>query len=126
MSQDFVFNSKLDGEFLRSIYEDDNEHAQIVFEQFLNCIEMQMHEIDNSYKGGDAETFRKKIHKLKPVLSFVGLTALTGKAEVMERKCNETADINVLAEMYTGFRNELNEMIPVIENDLVKLKAKTA
>lgn len=124
--QFFVFDSKLDGEFLRGIYEDDKEHAGIVFEQFLQSIGLQMNELEESYKGGDAETFRKKIHKLKPVLSFVGLTKLTSKAEMIEKKCHETPDMKVLAEMYSGFRNEIYEMIPVIENDLVKLKAKTA
>lgn len=121
--QYFVFNSKLDGEFLRSIYEDDKEHAEIVFEQFLQSIGVQMNEIEESYTGGDTENFRRKIHKLKPVLSFVGLTHLTSKAESLEKKCSETVDMKYLSEMYLGFRNELQEMIPIVENDLIKLKS---
>lgn len=119
----FVFNSKLDNEFLRSIYEDDRKHAEMVFEQFLQSIGMQLSEIEDSYASGDTEFFRKKIHKLKPVLSFVGLTGLTGKAEVLEKKCLEASDIKNLSELYTGFKNELKEMIPVVEDDLLKLKA---
>jgi hypothetical protein len=34
----FVFSSKLDAEFLKSIYEDDQEHAAIIFEQFLGSV----------------------------------------------------------------------------------------
>jgi HPt (histidine-containing phosphotransfer) domain-containing protein len=119
----FVFNSKLDGEFLRSIYEDDKEHAEMVFEQFLLSIGMQLDEIEDSYTTGNTEFFRKKIHKLKPVLSFVGLTGLTGKAEVLEKKCSEASDITNLSELYTGFKNELKEMIPIVEGDLEKLRA---
>jgi HPt (histidine-containing phosphotransfer) domain-containing protein len=119
----FVFNSKLDGEFLRSIYEDDKEHAEMVFEQFLLSIGMQLAEIEDSYTTGNTEFFRKKIHKLKPVLSFVGLTGLTGKAEVLEKKCSEASDITNLSELYTGFKNELKEMIPIVEGDLEKLRA---
>jgi HPt (histidine-containing phosphotransfer) domain-containing protein len=124
MEQDFfVFNSKLDGEFLKSIYEDDKEHAGMVFEQFLESIGMQLNEIEESYNSGNADFFKKKIHKLKPVLSFVGLTALTQKAEVIEKKCADVSDVSILSELYIGFKNDLKEMIPVVEEDLVKLKA---
>ncbi len=124
--QYFVFNSKLDQEFLQSIYEDDKEHAGMVFEQFLTGITPQMNDIEESYSGGNTEEFRRKIHKLKPVLSFVGLTGLTSKAENLEKKCAGLNDMSQLAEMYTGFRSELYEMIPVIQNDLVKLKDQSA
>lgn len=119
----FVFNSKLDGDFLRSIYEDDKEHAEMVFEKFLKTIRVQMNEIEESYTGGDTEIFRRQIHKLKPVLSFVGLTGLTDKAAIIEDRCKEAPATNFLKDLYIGFKNELTEMIPVIENDLIKLKA---
>ena len=122
-AETFVFDSRLDGDFLNSIYEDDKEHAEMVFEKFLKSIRIQLSEIDESYANGDAEIFRKQIHKLKPVLSFVGLTKLTSKAAVIEDKCKEVTETGLLSELYTGFKNELNEMIPVIENDLIKLKA---
>jgi HPt (histidine-containing phosphotransfer) domain-containing protein len=122
-AETFAFDSRLDGDFLNSIYEDDKEHAEMVFEKFLTSIRIQLNEIDECYSSGDAEMFRKQIHKLKPVLSFVGLTKLTSKAALIEDKCKDMAGTGFLSELYTGFKKELNEMIPVIENDLIKLKA---
>ena len=122
-AETFVFDSRLDGDFLNSIYEDDKEHAEMVFEKFLTSIRIQLREIDECYSSGDSEMFRKQIHKLKPVLSFVGLTKLTSKAAVIEDRCKDMAGTGLLSELYEGFKNELNEMIPVIENDLIKLKA---
>ncbi len=119
----FVFDPKLDGDFLRNIYEDDKEHAEMVFEKFVKSIGSQLTEIEESYSTGDTEFFRKKIHKLKPILSYVGLTGLTQKAEVIESKCNGAPNTHALSELYIGFKNELSEMIPVVENDLIKLKA---
>ena len=121
-AETFVFDSRLDGDFLNSIYEDDKEHAEMVFEKFLTSIRIQLSEIDECYSSGDAEMFRKQIHKLKPVLSFVGLTKLTSKAAVIEEKCKDMPGTGLLSELYADFKNELNEMIPVIENDLIKLK----
>lgn len=121
----FYFDSKLDVDFLKSIYEDDNEHAEMVFEKFMQTIKTQLLELEEYYHTGDVELFRKKIHKIKPVLSYVGLTKLTAKAETIEKNCLGTTDVSALAEQYTEFKNELNEMIPVVENDLNKLKAST-
>ncbi len=122
-SEIFVFDSRLDGDFLRSIYEDDKEHAEMVFEKFLQSINIQLTEIEESYTTGDSEIFRKQIHKLKPVLSFVGLTGLTNKAAIIENGCKDVTDTTSLSALYTAFKNELSEMIPVVENDLIKLKA---
>ena len=121
----FKFDDRLDGDFLSSIYEDDNEHAEMVFENFVASIQKLITELEEACAGGEVELLRKKIHKIKPVLSYVGLTALTLKAENIEKNCLITATINDLAGLYTTFINELNNMIPVVENDLIKLKAQT-
>ena len=124
-AENFEFNSKLDVDFLKSIYEDDNEHAQIVFEKFMQTIGPQLNELEESYTSGSPEIFRKKIHTIKPVFSFVGLTGLTHKAEMIEKKIMEASGVNMVHELFTAFKNELYQMIPVIENDLTKLKALT-
>lgn len=124
--ESFVFNDQLDGPFLNSIYEGDNEHAEMVFDKFVSCVNAYLVEIENGYNSGNAEIFRKAIHKFKPVLSFVGLTKLTGSAELIEKKCNEITDVNTLSGLYIPFKTELKEMILVVENDLMKLKALTS
>lgn len=121
----FKFDDRLDGDFLSSIYEDDNEHAEMVFENFIASIQKLITELEDAYTSGEVELLRKKIHKIKPVLSYVGLTALTVKAENIEKNCLTITTINDLAGLYTTFINELNSMIPVVENDLIKLKAQT-
>jgi HPt (histidine-containing phosphotransfer) domain-containing protein len=122
----FEFNAQLDGQFLDSIYEGDNEHAEMVFDQFVRSVKGYMDEIDAGYNSGNAESFRKTIHKFKPVLSFVGLTKLTEAAAQIEKKCGEVTDVKNLAVPYTLFKNELTEKIPIIENDLLKLKSITS
>lgn len=123
MNEDqFVFSSNLDTEFLNSIYEGDKEHAQMIFEKFLASIGSQLEEIEAGYLVSDIELFRTKMHKLKPMLSFVGLTSLTAEAEIIEKKCKVIDDISVVAAAYQSFKGNLREMIPVIENELERLK----
>ena len=118
----FAFDSRLDADFLDGLYEGDKEHASMVFEQFLQNIHTQLKEVEDNFNSGNAESFRQKIHKLKPVFSFVGLTPLTGKAELIEDQCKQNSSTGPLEELYKDFKNSIIEFIPIIEKELVKLK----
>lgn len=118
----FVFDGRLDRAFLESVYEGDIEHAAMVFDQFLRTIPGQLNEINDYYQSSDIENFRKNVHKIKPVLSYVGLTALTGKAAALESQCKQVGSIQDVSGLYSSFSMELNEMIPVIENELTKIR----
>lgn len=122
----FEFNEKLDGEYLESIYDNDKEHAEMVFDKFITSVDTYLDEINNGYKSGNLDNFKKSLHKFKPVLSYVGLTKLTGTAQSIEKKCSEISDVNNLAAMYNAFIKELKEMLPIIKNDWQKLKALTS
>ncbi|HUZ58168.1 MAG TPA: hypothetical protein VMU83_05250 [Hanamia sp.] len=117
-----VFDKRLDIEFLQSIYEDDIEHALIVFSQFLQIAPSLMKEMEESYLSGEVESFRQKVHKMKPVFSFVGLTKLTAKAEVLEKKCKEVSGIYDISELYKELKNQYSEGLPIIENEVNRLK----
>jgi hypothetical protein len=118
----FVFDGRLDGAFLESIYEGDMEHAEMVFDQFLRTIPGQLKEIKDHFHSSDIENFRKNVHKIKPVLSYVGLTALTEKAAVLEKQCKQVVSIHDVSGLYSSFSIELNEMLPIIENELIKIR----
>lgn len=117
-----VFDQRLDIEFLQSIYEDDIEHALIVFSQFLQTAPALMKEMEESYISGEVERFRQKVHKMKPVFSFVGLTKLTAKAEVLEKKCKEVSGIYDVSELYKELKDQYSEGLPIIENEVNRLK----
>ncbi len=115
------YDSRLDWAFLESIYENDKENAAIGFGHFLKCYPAQFNELEVSFSSGDVNTFRQKIHKLKPTFSFVGLTHVTAKAETMEKKCSENIDIANLHDLYLDFKNTLCELIPVVKQEYNRL-----
>ena len=123
MNEDnFAFDSRLDIAYLNSLYEGDKEHAAMIFEQFLLGIQVQMKVMDDNFASGNTEQLRKKLHELKPGFSFVGLTWLSGKAEIIEKKCYQITGTGDIAELYKDLRNNIVEYIPVIKNELSKLK----
>ena len=115
------YDHRLDAAFLESIYENDKEDAAFGFKQFLNGYNAQLNELEQSFMTGDVDIFRQKIHKLKPTFSFVGLTNITAKAEIIERKCHEAVEITMINDLYDDFKNNLFELIPVVRNEYNRL-----
>lgn len=119
----FMFDERLDREFLESMFEGDLDHARVVFEQFLQLAPAQMQEIESRYQEGILEEFRQKVHKIKPVFSFVGLTQMTSLAESLENQCKLAGSVNQVSSLYEEFRNNYAQFFPVIENEYSRLKA---
>ncbi len=117
----FEFDQRLDTEYLVSIYEDDTEYASMIFSQFLETAPAIMNEIEESYASGSIESFRQKVHKLKPAFSYVGLTKLTGQAEVLEKKCKEISTISDVTDLYGELKSNYSQNLPIIENEVKRL-----
>ncbi len=115
------YDRRLDSAFLESMYENEKEDAVFGFEQFLNSYDRHFTELEQSFETGDVNLFRQKIHKLKPTFSFVGLTTITAKAEVIERKCTETSAIAAIRDLYHDFKDNLFELIPVVKDEYNRL-----
>jgi HPt (histidine-containing phosphotransfer) domain-containing protein len=118
----FKYDQRLDADFLQSIYDDDTEHAAISFEQFLVKLPAQLKELEDSFITNDITVFKQKLHKLKPTFSYVGLTAITAKAEKIERLCNETPDFDVISGLYVDLKQHLDDFTPIVRAELERLK----
>ena len=119
----FFFDKRLDTEYLETIYEGDKDYAAVVFEQFLLSYPEQIAAINESFAQQNIVAYKGNIHKIKATFSFVGLTTLTSLAEIIEKNCGENYDINTLSTLHIDFKNNLLELIPIVEEELKKLQA---
>lgn len=118
----FEFDQRLDAGFLHSLYEDDIENAAMSFDFFLNKYPQHLKEIEEDFIAGDVKGFRQKVHKAKPTFSYVGLTAISAKAAAIESMCDDEGDLNKVENLYQEFKNSLEEIIPVVQNELERMK----
>ncbi len=118
----FSFDKRLDSEFLQSMYEGDMEHATTIFSMFVDMAPGFVKDIDESFALGTIEPVRSQVHKLKPTFSFVGLTQLAKKAEVLEERCKETSDISDIKDLYNELKSNYAQSFPIIEKELERLK----
>jgi HPt (histidine-containing phosphotransfer) domain-containing protein len=52
----------------------------------------------------------------------VGLTALSARAAAIEKMCDEQGDLNKVNNLYQEFKNSLEELIPVVQDELERMK----
>ncbi len=122
-NESFIFDNRLDTEYLESIYEGDKDYAAVVFEQFMLGYSEQLASIENSFSNKNIVAYKGHIHKIKATFSFVGLTKLTALAEIIEQNCGGNYDLNTLSILHIDFKNNLDELIPIIEEELKRLQA---
>lgn len=118
----FTFDQRLDSTLLHDLYEGDLDHAIVVFDQFLDMAPALMKDITESYSAGVVEIFRQKVHKIKPVFSFVGLNDLTAQAETLENRCKEIFIIDEIGQMFENLQGAYREGFTIIEQETKRLK----
>lgn len=120
--EEVFFDERLDNAVLQELYPDDYSHAAIVFQQFVKSAPVQMAEIERHFSDATLQAFREKVHKLKPVFSFVGLTSLQNQAAFIEQQCKNGCSAADIEPAYIVFKNSFSTSFPVVEEVLLKLK----
>ncbi len=118
----FVFDNKLDQQFLQSLYEDDLSYAQEVFEEFLSGTRSEFEAIKIDYHQNVLKNMRQKLHKIKPTFSFVGLPALTEKTETIIVSCDASSDTSEVGPGCLVLFKEIEDSFLLIEKELYRMK----
>jgi hypothetical protein len=121
----FVFDSKLDQAFLESLYGDDFQYAQEVFEGFLADTKNEFEYIKNDYQQNALKNMRQKLHKIKPTFSFVGLTELTEKTETIIKACDASSNTREIETGCSSLFKEIEDSFLLIENELMRMRNHT-
>jgi hypothetical protein len=118
----FEFNSRLDRDFLHSLYEDDISYAVDVFESFLNDTKNEFREIKKKYKENDIRGIRQKLHKIKPTFSFVGLTELTKETEQVIKICDLSSCVTETEPGCSDLFSKISDSFCIVEEELSRMK----
>jgi len=121
----FAFDSKLDQTFLDSLYGDDFQYAQEVFEGFLVETKTEFEGIKNDFRQNALKNMRQKLHKIKPTFSFVGLTDLSEKTETIIAACDASSSTREIESGCSALFNEIEDSFVLIENELLRMRNRT-
>jgi HPt (histidine-containing phosphotransfer) domain-containing protein len=122
LPKQFIFNEKLDSEYLFSLYADDFAYMEEVFLTTLQHFDQDFDSLQLAYEAENMADLRKAVHKIKPTFGFTGLLNTQLLCKEFEDKCGAVTPVQDLANDYRQIRNTLIEAKGVIESEYKRLK----
>ena len=122
LPKQFVFNEKLDSDYLFSLYADDYGYIEEVFFTTLQHFDQDFDSIKLAYEHENLADLRKAIHKIKPTFGFTGLLNTQQECKDFEDKCAVVSSIPDVANEYRQIRNTLMEVKSILESEHKRLK----
>ena len=118
----FVFNPEFDVNYLNSLYGDDFNYLQEVFDTVLQDYQSLTDNIEFSYSSGNLTALRSAVHKIKPVFGFVGLTAVQQLCQDFEKVCGTANSPDQLSGDFEALKNKISQSKQLIEEEKKKLE----
>jgi len=121
-SKKFIFNEKIDADYLYSLYEDDYQYVEEIFQTTLAHFNEDLNSIKDAYETNNISDLKKAIHKMKPTFGFVGLPLVQNICKEFEDICQNATSSNDLTSEYQQIVVTLAESKELIASEYNKLK----
>jgi HPt (histidine-containing phosphotransfer) domain-containing protein len=118
----YQFSPELDHAKLNELYLGDPAIAYEVFSAFVTETSPTLPGLQAYFLADEKDEFRRLIHKIKPGFLYVGLTDIFEKMSAMEGRCDSIDSLHSLEEEFNGIVSLLGNKLPVVHNELEKLK----
>jgi len=121
-SKKFIFNEKIDHEYLYSLYEDDYQYIEEIFCTTLTYFDADFKAIQDAFETNNLSELKRAIHKIKPTFGFVGLPLVQNICKEFEDICQTVNTTNQLKSEYQQIVFTLAESKDLIATEYNKLK----
>jgi HPt (histidine-containing phosphotransfer) domain-containing protein len=118
----FVFNAEIDANYLNSLYGDDYNYLQEIFNTVLEEYVSLTDNIEYSYSSGNLAALKSSVHKIKPVFGFVGLTEVQKLCQHFEQVCGTVSSADQLSGEFETLKNKISQCKQIIEEEKKKLE----
>lgn len=118
----FIFNEKIDRQYLFSLYEDDLGYIEEIFKTTLDQLNTIFSELPGTFTPGDKETLRRNIHKIKPAFGFTGFLGTEKACKEFEDACVDQALSDSLAAKYQALWSILKDSMVRMQKQYDQLK----
>ena len=118
----FIFNDKIDRQYLFSLYEDDLIYIEEIFKTTLDQLTGVFSELPATFKAAESENIRKIIHKIKPAFGFTGFLGTEKACKDFEDACLNPGLNGSLAGEYHSLWLILKESMERMQKQYDQLK----
>src|SRR5688572_1785020 len=125
-SKRFIFNEKIDSDYLFSMYADDYGYIEEIFATTLQHFDEDFETLKAAYAAGSVQDLRKASHKIKPTFGFVGLTTIQEQVKEFEDLCQKVPNTEELKDDFKQIVATLADSKNLIASEYHKLKVFNA
>lgn len=118
----YHFSPGLDNEFLQELYGDDIQQAELVFETSVQQLRTEQQLAEARFHDGDLPGLRKVIHKMKPLLGYIGLNKYLEEFSLFENTCMQSASVTDAETGFYHIKVLTSDAIRVAEQEMTRLK----
>ncbi len=118
----FIFQEGLDNELLYELYECDYISVLQTFQIFLDELNSNISELEQLFEEQNVSSFRKTIHRIKPVFSYIGIPELYKTFQGVEDKCNEVKDLSEMKPSFAELIKSVRKSGKTIETEKQRLE----
>jgi HPt (histidine-containing phosphotransfer) domain-containing protein len=125
-SKKFIFNEKIDSEYLFSLYADDFGYIEEIFATTLQHFDEDIESMKVAFEAGSVHDLKRASHKIKPTFGFVGLTSIQEQVKEFEDLCQKVPNTDYLKDDFKQILATLADCKELITSEYQKLKAFNA
>ncbi|MGA0558535.1 Hpt domain-containing protein [Larkinella sp. VNQ87] len=114
----------LDRRRLYQVYGDDTDTIASFIALFLSDVIPHFTDLENELIGKEWGALAERAHQLRSWLAMVGLTKLENQLLHIEEQARNNPDECGIRQTYTTFREQLNQMIPVLIQEVERLNRR--
>jgi chemotaxis protein histidine kinase CheA len=118
----FVFNDKIDAEFLFELYEDDFTYIEEIFKTTLDQLNTAVTEIPVAFEERNVGQLRRIVHKIKPAFGFTGFISTEKACKDFEDECTDVIRPDELKGLYGPFWTLLVDSMDTMQQQYEQLK----
>lgn len=122
LHKNFIFNEKIDREFLYSLYEDDFLYIQEIFKTTIDQLVSVVPQVQKSFDDQNMVDLKRLVHKIKPAFGFTGFVTTEQACKAFEDACTEGLTVTDLAQLYHPFWKLLVDSMADMQQEHDKLK----
>lgn len=122
----FIFNEKIDEDYIHSLYENDYPYIAEVFGSSLESLKEELRHFTHAYETCDVPALKKATHKIKPLFGFTGLLhhqELMSRFEHLCSTANSTSNITI---QYIEVFDVIKEGKHILKEDYNRLTVFTS
>jgi HPt (histidine-containing phosphotransfer) domain-containing protein len=122
----FIFNEKIDSDYMYSLYADDYAYVEEIFSSTMELFDEDFESLMSAFESGNLTDLKRASHKMKPTFGFVGLTAIQEQVKQFEDLCQKVQQTDELKDDFKQIKVTLADCKDLIASEYQKLKAFNA